>query len=187
MWTRPCCAPSRYVVAVAHRQCCVLTRSVDSQTGGEEGEVPIWWHEYGAPSHAAAQAEEEGQQDGLKGARSTSCIWSFVFVLVSSPLSIFAPLYNRIPRPPFLGSVPLGRRRLARVSFGSYVRRMCGWGTWASRSSSVVLGVCLRGPIFYLLPAAPLPVRVASWMTDQDRISLFPFPFDDAHDLPRPT
>ena len=186
MWTKPCCAPSRYVV-VACRQHHALIRSSDSQTGGEEGEVPIRWHEYGAPSNAAAQAEEEGQQDGLKGARSTSCIWSFVFVLVSSPLSIFAPLYNRIPRPPFLGSVPSGWRRLARLSFGSYVRRMCGWGIWASRSSSVVLGVCLRGPVFYLLPAAPLPVRVASWMTDQDRISLFPFPFDDAHDPLRPT
>lgn len=37
----------------------------DPETSGEKGEVSLWWDECGASSDATAQAEEEGQQDGL--------------------------------------------------------------------------------------------------------------------------
>lgn len=37
----------------------------DSETGGEEGKVPLRRHEYGSTGHATSQTEEEGWQDGL--------------------------------------------------------------------------------------------------------------------------
>ena len=38
---------------------------LDPEASGEKSQVSLWWDECRASSDATAQAEEEGQQDGL--------------------------------------------------------------------------------------------------------------------------
>ena len=52
-----------FPVSVHHSYC---TTNVDFKASGEESEVPLWGYECRSTSNTAAQAKEEGRQDGLR-------------------------------------------------------------------------------------------------------------------------
>lgn len=72
VWTRLCCAPSRF--ALWFLKFCqfiywfsLSSYCADLETGREEGQISIWRDEYGKTCNTTPQAKEEGCQDGLKG------------------------------------------------------------------------------------------------------------------------
>jgi hypothetical protein len=74
---------------------CLIYLHVDPETSGEKGEVSLRRDECGASCDATAQAEEEGQQDGLddNGLHTLSTLhctqfsitWLFPRLLIISP------------------------------------------------------------------------------------------------------
>jgi len=80
---------------------------VDPETGGEKGEVPLWWDERGTSGDATTQAEEEGQQDGLDddGQRTLFALHQAIVFKYLALSSSYISLHPVFPLPIFTSLV----------------------------------------------------------------------------------
>ena len=70
---------------------------IDPEASGEKGQVSLWRDECGASSDATAQAEEEGQQDGLDHDGLQHCTTTPLFSTTGSFLIIISFFLSHSP------------------------------------------------------------------------------------------
>ena len=71
-WMKHCCAPSKYVLSPrGHRGCDRISIFIfiilDPEACRKEGQVSLWWYEYGTTRNATSQAQEGWETRRVEG------------------------------------------------------------------------------------------------------------------------